>query len=282
MRDSILSVLRENASEIQKAESALASVKTAQICELSEVGKEHTDPTQLFRAVFGDNLVSTEYAQFCRALLGGKKDSTLVTALLPEFTPLGEQYEEGEAAYPLNPYTDAAFQQFIAGAVHLSAQHQPSFSAACEEVYHGRCRYCILPLQNTEDGVLASFAGLIAKYELNIFRICDVFAGDGNSLIRFALLRRGVVPYVPVDGYFQTQLTLPPQTTVGAFLNATDALGAHTEHLHTVPLAFASGLTSLTVTFRIGADSLAPLLLFLRTALDGYTAGGIYEKVHQP
>lgn len=282
MCDDLLSVLAENVSELRKTADALAALTNVQIHELSAAAKEHTDPTVLFRAVFGEALVTPEYALFCRRLLGGRTDKALITALLPEFTPLGDAYADGEAAYPPNPVSNAAFQRFAERMPALRAQNQPSFSAACEEVYHGRCRYCILPLQNTQDGVLASFSHLIAKYELKILRVCDIAADDGESVIRFALLRRGVVPHVPDEGFFEIGVVLPEQISIGAFLRAADALGARIEHLRTVPLTFASGHTSLSVAFRITRECMAPLMLFLRTALDGYTPEGIYETVDHP
>ena len=281
MQDTLLSVLAENMLELRKAADSLAKLTDVQIHELSDAAKGQPDPILLFRSVFGDTLATREYALFCRRLLRGRADTALIKALLPEFTPLGDAYEDGDAAYPPNPFSDAAFRQFAENMPALRAQHQPSFNAACEEVYHGRCRYCILPLQNTKDGVLTSFSHLMAKYELKIFRICDITGDDGESIIRFALLRRGIVPHVPEKGFFEIDVVLPEQISIGTFLCTADALGARVEHMHTIPLAFASGLTSLSVTFRITRDCLAPLMLFLRTALDGYTAEGIYESAYQ-
>ncbi len=278
MRDDRLSVLSENISEIREAENTLTALTEAQIYELANTAQGHSDPTALFRTVFGDNLGTPEYAAFCQRLLSGKTDSSLIAALLPEGTPFGDAYADGEVAYLPNPFSDTAFHRFEKAIPSLRALHQPSFNAACEEVYHGRAQYCILPLQNTQDGVLTSFAHLIARYELKIFRICDIPSDDEASTVRFALLRRGIVPYAPKDGFLTLGAVLPEEISIGAFLCTTDALGARLDHLHTVPLAL-SGLTSLSVTFRVTHECLSPLLLLLRTALDGYTAEGIYEAV---
>ncbi len=277
MRNNLLAVLRENAAEIRNTADALSVLREAQIAALAEAADAYTDTTALFRTVFGDAVGTAEHASFCRHLLFGETDCTKITALLPESTPLGELYDSGDAAYPQNPFTDAAFQKFAKAGLSLRALAQPSFNAACEEVYHGRCQYCILPLHNTEDGFLTSFSHLRTKYELKILRTCDIASDDGNSVIRFALLRRGVVPHVPKNGYFEIGIILPKHLTVGTFLTAAEAIGAHAEHLRTVPLAFASGLTSLAVTFHVTKECMAPLMLYLRTALDGYTIDGIYE-----
>ena len=278
MRAEDLAALRENVAEIRRTAGALERLTELQIASLAADVTDVTDAATLFRAAFGDTVATAEHASFCRHLLSGMTDSGKITALLPEFTPLGETYDGGDTAYPLNPFTDAAFRKFAAGNPQLRALPQPSFNAACEEVYHGRAHYCILPLRNTEDGILSSFSHLMSKYELKIFRICDVAAEDGDSVIRFALLRRGAIPYVPENGYFKIGAVLPESLPLSAFLSAAETLGACTEQLHTVPSAFARGLTSLAVTFRITPKSMAPLLLFLRTTLEGYTVDGIYEE----
>ena len=73
------------------------------------------------------------------------------------------------------------------------ACYADSFSAVCEQVFDGQCEYCILPLENTQDGKLVRFYGLIEKYELKIALTCKVTTSDTRHFTIFGLCRRGIV-----------------------------------------------------------------------------------------
>lgn len=279
MQNDTISVLADNAAEIRQTAASLRVLTDTQIAELARAARKEAEPIAAFRRVFGEKLCTVEFARFCRTLFENQTESATLASLLPEFTPLGEPYADGTAAYLPNVYSDTAFERFSAALPSLAPDPQPSFNAACEEVYYDRARYCILPLQNSQDGVLSSFSRLITKYELKIYRICDVTAEDEDAVIRFALLRRGIVPRIGTAGYFEVGCVLPTDVTVAAFLSACEALGARAARIRTVPLSFTNERSSLHVTFRLTGECAAPLLMFLRSVLETYTTDGIYESI---
>ncbi len=248
------------------------------MAELLTAVRQTSDPTSAFRTVFGDNLCTADYAVFCSYLLAGKNDNNCIQGLLPDFTPLGQEYAVGQTAFLSNPYSDRAFELF-SRSMPLTAYHYSSFAAACEEVYCDRSHYCILPIHNSEDGELTAFVRMMTKYELKIHRICDVFSSDNDSTVRFALLRRGIVAKIPQNGYLDLRLVLPEGIRIGAFCAACEAIGAQIDRIRTVPASYTNDNTSLSVTFRISSVNGAPLLQFLRSVLYSYSVEGIYSAV---
>ncbi len=274
-----LSVLAANAAELKTADGMLHSLRQGLFAEMRATAPADTSTLSVFRTVFGDDLCTSDFALFCSSLLAGTNDGTLIQALLPEFTPVGKEFERGHTAYLSSPYSDRAFELFSRSVPALTAYHHPSFAAACEEVYYERSHYCILPVHNSEDGELTAFHRMIAKYELKLYRVCDTVFPDTDTTVRFALLRRGIVPKIPPVGYLDVRLTLPEGVHLGTFLAACEATGACIDRIRTVPTSYTNDITSLSVTFRISPHCGAPLLQFLRFALYSYSVEGIYSAV---
>lgn len=271
-----LSVLARNMRAVLPYREALSELTDGQLAELARVCRaEIRDPADAFRQTFRLPLCSTEFARLCR--MTADSGAGLIR-LLPEQTP-SEKPSNRRTAYLRNAYSDRAFAAFSGDIDRLSAQYLPSFSAACEEVYYDRCSYCILPLQSSEDGLLASFSRMIAKYDLKIARICDVVLQDGESTMRYALLKRGLELNIPDDGFFQATFVLPKDASCGAFLAACEETGAAVDRITTTPLHYTNDISALTVCFRIGRESTAPLLLFLRSVLESYTPDGLFSLI---
>ncbi len=274
-----LAILSANAAELLNADRMNRHLRQGLITELLTAARETSSPASAFRTVFGDDLCTADYAYFCTALLEQQDSPALVQELLPDFTAIGAKYPEGHTAYLSNVYSDRAFDLFSRSTPRLSAYHHPSFTAACEEVYYDRSQYCILPLYNSEDGALTSFIRLMTKYELKIHRVCDISSPDNDTTVRFALLRRGIVPKIPTDGFLEIRLVLPEGMRIGTFFAACEATGTQIARIRTVPTSYNNDVTSLFVTFRISPANGAPLLLFLRSVLYSYSVEGIYSAV---
>ena len=107
-------------------------------------------------------------------------------------TPSSNAYNR--IAYQRSSYADSAYLKFakLLPLPRLSYAH--SFVSACEDVYNGLCEFCILPLENTTEGVLSTFFRLIEQYDLKIAATCDISSTDAGRTSRFALLRRSLTP----------------------------------------------------------------------------------------
>ena len=108
----------------------------------------------------------------------------------PSEEPLSS-FSFNRITYQRNSYTDQAYQQFSSLLSEARASYTHSFSSVCEEVYNGFSEYCILPVENSAEGRLSSFARLIARYELKLAATCDVRVGE-DKVTRFALLRKSI------------------------------------------------------------------------------------------
>ena len=268
MRGDALSILRRNSEEVQRHQEDCSSLKQGILWELAQLCPvPDGELADRFSAVLDAPLCSEEFASLCRAVCGGLTDRKVLASFLLEDSS-DENPPDTRTAYLRNAYTDRAFACFSQDIHRLSAQYQTSFTAGCEEVYDGRCSYCILPIRNTEDGTLASFIRLITKYDLKIARVCDIITPDGDNTTRYALLRRGLELTVPEDGILQATLVLPRGISTGRFLCACENTGAAVESVTTLPLRYSAEITSLSICFHIDTQSTAPLLCFLSHAAE--------------
>ncbi len=277
--DNTLAILSANLARIKETASALHVLTEGQIEEFSALYPAGSLPPENCRMVFGEDICSKDFARFCSRVLRGVTDTNTFTRLLAELAPVSGENTGTLTAYMRNLYSDRAFERFSGSLHRLSARYFSSFSAVCEEVYYDRCQYCILPLQTTDDGTLSSFYRMIGKYELKIRHICDIPTQNGEATVRYALLRRGIVPQCPDSGYFEASFILPEELPIGRFLAVCEDTGARIDRIRSMPLSYADDIVSLCVAFRITPESAAPLLYFLRSVLHSYTPEGLYCAV---
>lgn len=138
-------------------------------------------------------LTTVEQMCLCRSLLADDSFdvTTLAARLLGRPDPI-EAFAHGKIVYQHNIYTDEAFLHFSRALPTAKACYADSFTGVCEQVFDGQCEYCILPLENTQDGKLVRFYGLIEKYELKIALTCTVTTSDNRHSTVFGLCRRGI------------------------------------------------------------------------------------------
>ncbi len=103
-----------------------------------------------------------------------------------------EPFARGTIAYQHSIYADEAFLHFSRLLPSARAIYSDNFSGVCEQVFNGKCEYCILPLESTQDGKLVRFYQLIEKFELKIVLTCNVTTSDNRNSTVFGLCRRGL------------------------------------------------------------------------------------------
>lgn len=141
------------------------------------------------------SLGTAERVVFCRTMA----QSDHVPQHIPELvqmlygqTDSVDREIAGRIAYQRNIFTDEAYLHFSPQIHAPKATYAGSFSGVCEQVYNGLCEYCILPLENSQDGKLLRFYDLIQKYELKIVLTCDVTASDKRQTTTFGLCKRSL------------------------------------------------------------------------------------------
>lgn len=140
------------------------------------------------------HVATSEQLSFYQSLMDNDEASTsLVAAHLLGHTDPIETFARGNIAYQHSIYTDEAFLHFSRVLPTARAVYSDSFSGVCEQVFNGLCEYCILPLENSQDGKLVRFYNLIQKYELKIVLTCSVTTSDNRHSTTFGLCRRGLL-----------------------------------------------------------------------------------------
>lgn len=144
---------------------------------------------------------TAERIAFCRTLASlptiPEGISPLVKLLFGESDPVDRE-AFGRVAYQRNIFTDEAFLHFSPHIPAPKAAYAGSFVGVCEQVYNGLCEYCILPLENSQDGKLLRFYGLIQKYELKIVLTCEVTSSDKRQVSTFGLCKRSLQVSTPM------------------------------------------------------------------------------------
>lgn len=292
----------QNLQQAQYAQIAADAMKvwrntldTDRIAALYLTGNPHTDPGELSPA---ETLLCTpQFAGFCRCFTGKlsafglletdrnhtAEDDTVPEELWPEDSVQPGQditAAAGRTAYMQNSYTDRAWRRFSAVVPDMTAEYFTSYPAVCEEVYNGRCRYCILPLYTSADGHLVSFRKLIGKYDLKICLETEVEMAD-ESVMRFVLLRRKLLSedQTHVPGYMELSAVLPEGGSASALIAACEALGAAVTAVYTIPLEYADRMQEFCLELDLTHADLAGLSVFLEASQLRYTVVGLYDIV---
>ena len=175
------------------------------------------------------HLSTLELISFYQSLIKETRpDASIIAArLLGQAEPI-EAAARGNIAYQHSIYTDEAFLHFSRVLPTARAVYSDSFSGVCEQVFNGKCEYCILPLENTQDGKLVRFYELIQKYELKIELTCSVTTSDNRHSTVFGLCCRGLRwPELPLprrDFCFEFLFWQEPEhVTLGELLTAASA-----------------------------------------------------------
>ena len=198
------------------------------------------------------------------------------------------QKASDRVAYLRSRVTDDAFRLLTAHLENPKAAYFSSFSDVCEEVYHGLCEYCILPIESSDNGKLLSFYTLIEKFELRIVAVTDL-DGAGPSYTRYALLRH---KYVSPDliglsseaRYAEFALELSEHVSLTDVLSAAEFLGLKVSRADSMPIPERRDLYRYGLVFLLPSDgdplpSLEAFLLYLSLSLPEYIPLGIYTKI---
>ena len=276
-------VLRQNENTVHSMTDNAEILHNGILSEALRIWKNNPSeysPKDIYSDIVSGNLCTVDFARFCYRCTKETEEQGLLESLLPESVFVDDEIRDACIAYQRNMYTDRAFDVFAKSKTNASARHLPSLASVCEEVYYGRCGYCLLPIYSSQDGILTAFTRMITKYDLKIDTTCDVSIQEGDAILRFALLRRGLSTTACDPCYVQINAVLPETVQIGALLSSCETLHAEITELVTMPLSYTNDTISYTVRFRIASDALLALLLFLQATLDNYSLEGIFTMIH--
>ncbi len=221
---------------------------------------------------------------FCRALCDLlQRDNKLSLDVFFSDTAPSSISSPPRIAYQKSSYADSAYLQLSSRLEKtVAAKYTHSFIAACEEVYNGLSDYCILPLENSTEGLLQSFVKLILRYDLKIAATCDVYENGENRITKFALLRRGLFPlftHSEHDIFFELTLPLSEPLDVSELLTAAHFFALSVSNVTYIPFMEDKQTRMLHVTFSAESGELEPFLVYLYMVAPGYHPIGLYPHI---
>jgi prephenate dehydratase len=209
-------------------------------------------------------------------LLGKKMSGSLVLDNVEE--PSGNS----KVIYLKNSLADIAYSAFSKVIDNARVVYAESFSEACEEVYYSRIPYCILPIENSDDGRMVSFANLIRKYDLKIIMTCNVTSA-GEKVTKFALLKRelSILPCpdkMRGGEYLEIELNLGSKGSLHNVLESASMFGFRFCKMDSLPLQYSENEYYFNIVFE-GRGNIDGFICWLEFEVQRYDIIGIYTQL---
>lgn len=191
-------------------------------------------------------------------------------------------FESDTVVYLKNPLADIAYNNFTKVLSDARVVYKESFSDVCEEVYYNRAPYCILPVDNSDDGRMTSFSNMIRKYELKIVLTCNVESANGKTT-RFALLKRELA-VIDCKGchtegkYLEIGLNFGEDQKLQDVLQAASFFGFELNKVDSLPIYYSEKEYYFDVVFK-GSGELNRFLFWLELEVPRYEVIGIYSQI---
>lgn len=222
----------------------------------------------------------------------------LCRALTDTFTrrPAAEDYFTADVvaqapnriAYLRNAYTDAAYSRFSAVLREPTVTYCDDFPSVCEDVYYGRASLCILPIENSSEGRLATFRNLISKYELKIVMTCLTVTSENGTETRFALLKKNI-ERIPLVGQpkktdlFEFSIIItdiePASADLLDILTAAKYFGLTLYKVDSTPVSYSDTEYTQNLVFSTDGAELDSFIFYLSLEAPQFIAIGIYPHL---
>lgn len=214
-------------------------------------------------------------ADFCKMTTGYLKNTARLQPS-PLLFVGGERISGGKVSFTESEVLKKAFASLSKGHTQFSAAYVSSFTEACEDTLAGLSDFCILPIENSREGILTSVYSLIEKYELFICSVCVIESGEVST--KFALLCRNACGII--DSVKQQCITLrlfgKDDFSMSRIFIGADVIGVSCKSTVSVPLGYTDGYADVC-TFCGSGEDLFSFLLYLGAKRIGYTLVGVYE-----
>ena len=276
----------ENCSLLKNRSERMSYLFGIQTQELANIFCESAPETVrlAYKEIFGEKYSGKIFAELCREYYTARKASENVIAsdiqtFLHIYGTEDSTTDAKTISYMRNIYSDSAYRRFTQGDTSFIAISVQTFSEACEEVYYGRCRWCILPIRNSTDGQLTMFKKLTKRFELRIISVTDILMSDSESFTRFALLGRDIKPDRKQYDYFELTFPIDVSLSLSELFDGLTALDIKIESLNTSPTSYSGSESEMNAVLNIKNCDIYPLLMYFHYALPGNEPLGIYSIV---
>ncbi len=202
---------------------------------------------------------------------------------LSDFLPASPPVQGGVIAYLKNQLADKAYKSFSKHVQSARVAYPTDFNGVCEAVYYEKADYCILPIENSNDGRLNGFYNLIEKYELFICLCTDVYSPDASAYTKFALCQKSHSPFSihkrECDYYAELLITPDVENSLSGILFCADFLNVKTIKTECMPAMYSENDYNMYVTFCGKERDLYRLLMFFALQQVRYSYIGIYTCI---
>ena len=194
---------------------------------------------------------------------------------VPAVRPVGER-----VAFLRNLYTDLAFERFSEQIPRCTATYYSDFSGMCEALSYGNVTACILPLENSEDGILLRFYRLLDRYDLRIVMAAEIPSHEGDVVTKYGLLRRAAE--IPAKSernnlLYECNVILEKPITLSDLLLAASLYGLSMVRADARSIPNREGIPSYNLVFQVGEGDLFSMLVFLSLQTPQFTSLGVYR-----
>jgi len=204
------------------------------------------------------------------------------------FSKNADRDPDTRIAYLRSPYSEMAFRVFSGVIKDPSVSYPRDFAGVCEEVYYGRCKYCILPMETSDEGSLSGFRRLTSKYELCPVLSCSVSTANGAQTTRFALFGKSIERLRGKIGddaskgreVFSFRLDAPTEASLNKTVKALHLYGLRIMNVNSYPVAWDEGRYSFEFSAECDGGMPEAMLLYLTLEIPEYTPIGLYLQIH--
>lgn len=201
------------------------------------------------------------------------------SSVVPKEEPLCENIR---VTYLKNTFSDEAYSIFSSCMEKSRVYYSDSFTEVCESVYYNRSDTCILPLENSDEGYLSGFYGLIRKYELKIVLTCNIEDKDGH-FTKFALLSKklmnAMLPQKKTgERFFKISFGPFSESIVCDIIYCAEYFGEALNKIDSRPVYYSENGYVFDITFS-GEGDIGKIVSWLDRREIGYEINGIYRHI---
>jgi prephenate dehydratase len=286
-----IAIIRDNLREL---DGRIALAEEQRQISLSLLASELLDDTDHTDAL-------DIYTRFCSMLtVASGEDKIFICRRLAERAELLGEVENNmlsfsentaagsheKVAYLRNRYNDEAFAYLTASMSNAKPVFASSFAGACEEVVDNRAEFCILPIEDSNDGKLFGFYSMLDRYDLKITSVCDVENEERGNTVRYALVGRGIskkelsaISRKKLPCSLEFSIISSDASFSGELISAARCCGATVKKINSLPVEYDENLRKFFLTLDISPDEIYPISLYLALEYSSYNFLGLYQKI---
>ncbi len=189
----------------------------------------------------------------------------------------------GKIAYIKNSFNDLAFDRFSSLLTDAKASYFDSSAEVCASLSDGTSQFCIFPIEASGDGKLKSFYDLVLKYNFKINAEFDLFAANGESFTRYALLSRHTVAQgqksnIKGPRYLQIAYNDTESISLCELITSAEFFGLKLESVEITSRSSALGHT-VFAEFKASDADIAAFMTYLSVDCPEHLLMGIYQRI---